>query len=160
MPARGWWWQRFHPALRAIVAVAYFGTALAVIVYAVTPSFHTAPASRPDITQEQASGSTTTDAGPPLAEPPLAEPPSEQDEPEVLTGGELYEINCSSCHGPSLEGGTGPELAAGSEAAEEPDSRVIARILDSKGVMSAFGGLLTDDEVDLIVEYLRELQNG
>jgi hypothetical protein len=87
MPARGWWWQRFHPALRAIVAVAYFGTALAIIVYAVTPSFHTAPASRPDITQEQASGSTTTDAG-----PPLAEPPSEQDEPDVLTGGELYEI--------------------------------------------------------------------
>jgi mono/diheme cytochrome c family protein len=153
MPAQEFWWQRFHPVLRAVVAVAYFGSALAFIVFAVTPSFHDTSASRTTVPQEQASEVPTTDA-----EPPATQAPPEE-EPVVLTGEDLYVMNCSSCHGASLEGGAGAELARGSEASEESDSRIFTRIRDGKDVMPAFGGPLSDDEIDLIVQYLRDFES-
>ena len=154
MSSRGWWWQRIHPALRVVLAVAYFGIAVAIIVVAVTPSFHSDSAPQADGTQE--SEPVATDA-----EPPSTEPPSTEEEAvAVLTGAELYDTNCASCHGSSLEGGVGPRLDAGSESAEETDSRLTARIHDGKGAMPAFGGSLTDEQIDLLVEFLRESQNG
>ena len=156
MSSRGWWWQRLHPALRVVLAVAYFGIAIALIVVAVTPSFHSDSAGPADATQDQVSEFVTTEA-----EPSSTEPPSEEEQSVVvLSGVDLYEDNCSSCHGSSLEGGVGPALDAGSEAAEETDSRLTAPIHDGKRAMPAFGGSLTDEQIELIVEFLRESQNG
>ena len=152
MNSRGWWWQRLHPALRGVLAVAYFGIAIAIFVFAVTPSFHSDPAGPTNDTQ--VSEPVTTDAQPPSTEPAGAE------EPVVLTGAELYAANCSSCHGPSLEGGVGPDISAGSEAAEETDSRIVTRIQDGKGSMPPFGDTLTDDQIQLIVDFLRQSPNG
>ena len=166
MSSRGWWWQRLHPALRVVLAVVYFGIAIAVIVVAVTPSFHSDSSDPADATQDRVSEFVTTDTEPPPTEPPPTEPPpteapaEEEEVVVVLTGADLYEDNCSSCHGSSLEGGVGPRLDAGSEAAEETDSRLTARIHDGKRAMPAFGGSLTDEQIELIVEFLRESQNG
>ena len=152
MSSRGWWWQRLHPALRAVFALAYFGILVAVIVFAVNPSLRSDSADPTNVTQ--VNESVTTD--PPSTEPPSTDPPSDEEELVVLTGADLYEANCSSCHGSSLEGGVGPALAAGSEASEETDSRIIARIRDGKNAMPPFGGSLTDEQIELILEYLRE----
>ena len=134
----------------------YFGIAVAVIVVAVTPSFHSDSSDPADATQDQVSEFVTTDT-----EPPPTEAPAEEEEVVVvLTGAELYDTNCSSCHGSSLEGGVGPRLDAGSESAEETDGRLTARIHDGKRAMPAFGGSLTDEQIELIVEFLRESQNG
>jgi cytochrome c551 len=142
-----------------VLAVAYFGIAVAIIVVAVTPSFHSDSADPAAATQE--SEPVATDAEPPSTEAPSTEAPSEEEEAvAVLTGAELYDTNCSSCHGSSLEGGVGPRLDAGSEAAEETDGRLTALIHDGKRAMPAFGGSLTDEQIDLIVEFLRESQNG
>ena len=153
MNSRGWWWQRLHPALRGVLAVAYFGIAIAIFVFAVTPSFHSDPAGPTNDTQvsEPVTTDVTTDTEPPSTEPA---------DTAVLTGAELYAANCSSCHGSSLEGGAGPKLGAGSDASEEIDSRITALIHDGKGTMPPFGETLTDDQIQLIVEFLRESQNG
>ncbi len=156
MSSRGWWWQRLHPALRAVLALAYFGTLILVIVVAVTPSLRS---DSTNVTDERVSESVTTEAEPPTTDPASTEPASDEEE-LVLTGGDLYQANCSSCHGASLEGGVGPALAAGSEASEETDSRIIARIRDGKNAMPPFAGSLTDEQIELILEYLRESDNG
>jgi len=139
-----------------LLAVAYFGIAVALIVVAVTPSLHSDSADPADATQDRVSEFVTTDT-----EPPATEAPAEEEEVVVVvTGADLYEDNCSSCHGSSLEGGVGPRLDAGSESAEETDSRLTARIHDGKRAMPAFGGSMTDEQIELIVEFLRESQNG
>lgn len=153
MSSRGWWWQRLHPALRAVLALAYFGILIAVIAVAVTPSLRSDSADPMNVTE--VSESVRTDA-----ERASTEPASDEDELVVLTGADLYKTNCASCHGSSAEGGVGPALAAGSEAAEETDSRIIARIRDGKNAMPPFAGSLTDEQIELILEYLRESENG
>jgi mono/diheme cytochrome c family protein len=162
MSSRGWWWQRLHPALRAVLALAYFGTLIAVIAFAATPSLRSEST---NVTDEQVSESVTPEAepsstDPASTDPASTEPASDEEELVVLTGADLYETNCASCHGSSAEGGVGPALAAGSEAAEETDSRIIARIRDGKNAMPPFAGSLTDEEIELILEYLRESDNG
>jgi mono/diheme cytochrome c family protein len=142
-----------------VLALAYFGTLILVIVVAVTPSLRSDSTDPTNVTDEQVSESVTTEAEPSTTEPASTEPASDEEE-LVLTGGDLYQANCSSCHGASLEGGVGPALAAGSEAAEETDSRIIARIRDGKNAMPPFAGSLTDEEIELILEYLRESDNG
>ena len=78
---------------------------------------------------------------------------------EGLNGRELFGMACAACHGLDLQGGeVAPELGPGSDAAEESDSRLTLRITEGKDVMPAFGGTLDEDQIRLIVEYLREVQ--
>ena len=155
MPARGWWWQRIHPALRIVLFLAYFGGAIALIVVPLT------------LALEDFEPSATSVSGIDLSDDQLAEPKSteesaaiDEEPPPAPSGGELYENRCSSCHGPSLEGGTGPELGRGSDAAEENDNRVLLRIRDGKNDMPGFSGTLSEDEIDLVLAFLREQQSG
>lgn len=127
---REWWWRRYHPALRATVAVVYFGGAIALFVFGISAGFHTGP-----------SESSGTDQSVPL------------------TGSEIYDRNCARCHGSSLEGGTGPRLGPGSEAADETDNRIRSRIEDGKKAMPSFSSTLTDNERELVFIFLRDQQN-
>ncbi len=72
-------------------------------------------------------------------------------------GAELYAELCSSCHGDNLEGGVGPHLGAGSEAAGQPDGYYEVTISRGKGRMPSFSEL-SDDQVARLIAYIRERQ--
>lgn len=80
---------------------------------------------------------------------------------ENLSGRDLFNMACAGCHGLDLKGGeVAPELGPGSDAEEESDDRLSLRITDGKDEMPAFGGTLDETQIRLIVEYLREVQQG
>lgn len=76
-----------------------------------------------------------------------------------LTGGELYQVACAQCHGTDLEGGVGPRLGRGSDAAEDDDDEIIRRIRLGRDEMPSFANALTDDQIRSIVDFLREEQS-
>jgi mono/diheme cytochrome c family protein len=76
------------------------------------------------------------------------------------TGEEIYLQLCSNCHGDQLEGGVGPPLGPGSNAAEQPDEFLHVTITQGRGRMPSFSSSLTDDQVDRLIAYLREAQAG
>jgi cbb3-type cytochrome c oxidase subunit III len=75
-----------------------------------------------------------------------------------LTGEELYGMACSYCHGLNLEGGIGPALGAGSDAAFADDGFIEDRIRNGIGEMPSFGRVFTDDQIGSIIAFLREEQ--
>ncbi len=82
---------------------------------------------------------------------------------EGLTGRELYNLACAGCHGVDLSGDEEediPDLGPGSDATEESDPRLTKQIREGEDEMPSFGGTLTDDQIQLIIEYLREVQEG
>jgi mono/diheme cytochrome c family protein len=76
-------------------------------------------------------------------------------------GAEIYELNCTSCHGADGEGGIGPALNSQEFLTAANDDQITAII--SVGIpgspMSAysldFGGPLTAEEIDGLTAYLR-----
>ena len=72
---------------------------------------------------------------------------------ELSSGKQIYEARCSACHGSNLEGRVGPALDATSPAASMPDSYWIQTITKGKGSMPA--QRLTDQEVELVIEYIK-----
>jgi cbb3-type cytochrome c oxidase subunit III len=80
---------------------------------------------------------------------------------EDLSGRDLFTMACSYCHGLDLSGtDIAPDLGPGSEAEEESDSRLAKRIIEGKDEMPAFGNILTDEQILLLVGYVREVQDG
>ena len=130
MSSRGWWWQRYHPVLRVIVATAYFGAAIALFVFAISPGFRT-----------ESRASTISELSAPL------------------TGPAIFEKQCASGQGSTLEGGTGPRLGPGSEADDETDKRLLSRIEDGRKAMPEFSSKLSDSEIQLVFDFIREQQN-
>ena len=79
----------------------------------------------------------------------------------VAQGGDIYNLNCSSCHGVMGEGGIGPALNAEQFLTSALDSQINALI--AVGVpgsqMSAysldFGGPLTSEQIEAITAFIR-----
>jgi cbb3-type cytochrome c oxidase subunit III len=89
----------------------------------------------------------------PLWRTPLAQ--------EDLTGRDLFTMGCAFCHGVDARGSDiGPDLGPGSEAEEDSNSRLTKRITEGKDEMPAFGNILTDAQIELLVGYLRGVQAG
>ena len=78
---------------------------------------------------------------------------------EGLFGKALYDQSCASCHGSEGEGGSGPPVGPGSNAVTLTDLQLDAVIRVGPGAMPGFPRL-TDEQVESLVEYLRELQGG
>ncbi|MDP3985070.1 MAG: c-type cytochrome [Acidimicrobiia bacterium] len=77
-----------------------------------------------------------------------------------LSGREIFLLGCSRCHGANLEGtDDAPDLGPGSDAAEDSDARLIRQIRDGGDEMPRFGTVLTEEQMQLIVDYLREEQS-
>ena len=72
---------------------------------------------------------------------------------EFQSGEEVYEARCSTCHGPNFEGRVGPNIDSNSQSASLPDSYWIQTITKGKGSMPAIR--LTDEEVQLVIDYIR-----
>ncbi len=77
-----------------------------------------------------------------------------------LDGEQLFQMACSSCHGSNLEGIDAPELGRGSDAADLSDNRIRKRITEGKDEMPSFAGSLSPDQIDGVIEYLREEQGS
>ena len=81
--------------------------------------------------------------------------------PEVdASGEEIYLQLCSNCHGDQLEGGVGPPLGPGSNAAEQPDEYLRVTIVEGRGRMPSFSSSLSDVQVGRLIDYLREAQDA
>lgn len=75
-------------------------------------------------------------------------------------GADLYNVSCARCHGGNLEGGIGPALDAGSNTAVALTDEQIANVIRvGPGAMPAFP-LLTEEQIDSLVVYLRERHAG
>ena len=66
------------------------------------------------------------------------------------------------CHGPKGEGGIGLPFANGAVAAKYPDVAdqkeiVVNGKTGNFGVMPPWGGALSDEEIDAVIEYERSL---
>lgn len=71
-------------------------------------------------------------------------------------GGQLYGINCVTCHG---EDGRGtmpgvPDFTRG-EGLFQPNHVLAKSIREGKTIMPAFRGILTNNEIDDVIAYLR-----
>ena len=78
--------------------------------------------------------------------------------PEDATGEEIYLQLCANCHGDSMQGAIGPSLAAGSDAANEPDEFLRVTITEGRGRMPSFQASLSDDQVERLISYIRQEQ--
>jgi mono/diheme cytochrome c family protein len=74
------------------------------------------------------------------------------------TGEEIYIQLCARCHGEDLSGGLGPALGAGSNAAEQDDAFLELTITRGRGRMPSFGGTLTDEQLQRLIDYIRSQQ--
>ena len=70
----------------------------------------------------------------------------------VLSGAELFQANCASCHGPAGEGGAGPRLAGNNRM--KNSERVSSTILNGRGMMPGFRSLLSTEELERLVEHV------
>lgn len=76
---------------------------------------------------------------------------------ENLSGQDLYNMACARCHGVDREGrkDTAPSLGPTSFALEENDDWLRDRITNGKEAMPRWGGVLTVDQIDKIIAFLR-----
>lgn len=74
-----------------------------------------------------------------------------------LFGQELYTMACSRCHGNDRRGieDVAPDLSETSFALEESDEWLAGRVRDGYKDMPRFGRILTEDQISIIVAYLR-----
>ena|SRR5690625_1137292 len=78
-----------------------------------------------------------------------------EEEGEVATDPEeIFASSCASCHGDDLSGGAGPELTkVGGELSADEINEII---MNGKGSMP--GGLVSNEEADLLTEWLSEMK--
>jgi mono/diheme cytochrome c family protein len=100
-------------------------------------------------------------------------------EEEVVDGATIYGNNCAACHGANGQGGVGPKLAGGEAKLTFPviddhlawvhtgsagfkgkgygdPNRAGGQHVAASGGMPPFQGKLTDDEIQMVVEYERD----
>ena len=83
------------------------------------------------------------------------------DPSDAVTGPEIYEAACISCHGPSGGGGSGPRLNDGNTAAKYDADAMVGIINEGVGLMLPNNGRLTQAQIDTVVAYvLGEMQSG
>lgn len=75
-------------------------------------------------------------------------------------GETIYNQNCASCHGGEGEGGVGPEVGGGVlvEKYSVDEQREI--VAEGRNNMPGFGSSLSDDEIDAVVVYERDVLGG
>ncbi len=79
---------------------------------------------------------------------------AEVETPDVAAGAELFQANCSGCHGSEGEGGVGPALAGGLSrfASEEEVATFVSTGVP--GRMPGFETRLDPDQVNAVAHYV------
>lgn len=78
---------------------------------------------------------------------------------DPLAGGKLYQSHCINCHGANGAGEIPniPDFSRG-ESLLRPDSTLLETIKSGQGMMPAFRGMFSDDEILDLIAYLRTLR--
>ncbi len=79
---------------------------------------------------------------------------------ELEQGSRVWLQRCSSCHGVDGAGGIGPKLSDGLVVDNYPDAAVEKSIVQNGlngNKMPAFTDILSDEEIDAVVRYTREV---
>jgi mono/diheme cytochrome c family protein len=79
---------------------------------------------------------------------------------EIFNAEETFNDTCARCHGVDLAGGTGPALGPTAHSLGEPDEHLIEAITFGRDEMPAFGDELSEEQIQAIVDYIREVQAG
>lgn len=77
---------------------------------------------------------------------------------EETTGEDIYLQLCANCHGDSLQGAVGPSLGPGSNAASQLDEFLTVSISLGRGRMPSFQSTLSEDQVERLVGFIRQVQ--
>ncbi len=77
---------------------------------------------------------------------------SGEEEETVKSGESIYEKSCAGCHGNDLKGANGPPVNNMAEKYTEEELNSL--IKNGKGMMP--GGLLTDEETEMVTKWLLE----
>ncbi len=89
-----------------------------------------------------------------------ASPEVSGDDPELVTGRDIYSRSCASCHGSAGQGGRGDRLNGGAVLEAYPDPAGQGELIaQGRNSMPAFTGKLSPDEIDAVVRYTREVLN-
>jgi mono/diheme cytochrome c family protein len=74
----------------------------------------------------------------------------------MLTSNPVFQRHCAKCHGKTAEGRHfgGPSLLS-RKAAAMSDEELSTMIKDGKGRMPKYGGKLTADEIDSLVQQIK-----
>jgi mono/diheme cytochrome c family protein len=73
-------------------------------------------------------------------------------------GGTIFASNCARCHGAEGSGGIGPQLSDGAVVDRFPDvADEITFVTEGQDGMPSFGGTLSAQEIQRVVEYTRTL---
>ena len=85
-----------------------------------------------------------------------APPPAAATAEGGVDGAAVFADNCAGCHGADGGGGVGPALAGGAVVESLPDEAdQVAVIAGGRGGMPAFGGRLSDEEIQAVTAYTR-----
>lgn len=68
-------------------------------------------------------------------------------------GAQVYAARCSGCHGDRGEGRVGPRLSSNPALADR--AFVVGRVTNGRGIMPAFGRVLTAEELYAVVDHVR-----
>lgn len=81
-----------------------------------------------------------------------------QDRTKITAGAELYAEKCAACHGERLRAtGVGFDLL---QLRPDERARFDKAVNDGKGQMPAWGGLLSNEEINQLWMYLRSRADG
>ncbi|HEX4775388.1 MAG TPA: cytochrome c [Acidimicrobiia bacterium] len=76
----------------------------------------------------------------------------------LVRGRGVYRSFCAECHGMQGQGGTGPKLAGGAVKRAFPNvDDQVALVESGRGSMPAWKGRLTDQQINDVVRYEREV---
>jgi cytochrome c551 len=109
--------------------------------------------------------SPTNTATPRTAASPAPSTAASQSGDEFAHVRELYAKNCEACHGPNAEGGLAkvdnkqikvPSLKS-DHAIKHPDEKLTKTITNGQEDMPSFKDKLSQDEINLMVRYIRKV---
>jgi cytochrome c oxidase cbb3-type subunit III len=82
--------------------------------------------------------------------------PFRDDSQAVAVGGEVFQAQCSACHGAKGEGGSGPSLL-NSDAIGGPEEDLFQIVARGRDIMPGFRNLLGENNVWRVITYLQSL---
>lgn len=80
------------------------------------------------------------------------------DDAQLVEGRALWAANCVNCHGSDGSGGVGTKLTGGAltELYPDPADQHLV-VVEGRRAMPSFGDKFTDEELEAVVRYTREI---
>jgi mono/diheme cytochrome c family protein len=84
--------------------------------------------------------------------------PAQQADAALVAGRRVWIDNCARCLGPAGQGGVGPKLADGKVVRDFPTvAEQVEFVRNGRGIMPAWKNLLSDEQVQDVVQFTRKV---